>query len=394
MQSYLFILLMSLVYTALQATPLPLTVHAESAILMNADTGAILYEKNAHTLRYPASTTKIAAAAYTISIAEKKLDTVVVAEQDAVASISEEAKKRSNYTVPAYWLVPGGTHMGIKRGEALSLRDLLFGLMVVSGNDAANVIAQHLGGTIPNYMVGLNEYIKKLGCKKTTFYNSHGLFHPKHQTTAYELAIMMKEALKSPLFREVVSTVRFKRPKTNKQESTTLVTSNRLMKKGKFFYAKAIGGKTGHLSAAGNTFVVAAKDGDRTLIAVLMKSGVRDEMFADAIKMFETAFNESKVNRVLLKNGPQKFSVDLPGGTQKLTTYLKNDVTMEYYPAEEPKIKCMLHWNVSSSPVEKDQVVGELRLQTEDGRVVKVVPLYAQERVSSSWFWSLRHLFG
>lgn len=376
------------------AKPLKISVRAESALLMNADTGAILYEKNSRTLRHPASITKIATALYAFRVASDKMDKKFVADHDAIASISDEARKRSNYTLPAYWLVPDGAHIGIKKGEELALRDLLFGMLVASGNDAANVIAQNIGGTIPNFMNGVNACVKELGCTQTTFYNPHGLFHPKHQTTAYDMALIMREALKIPTFREIIATVRYKRPKTNKQESTTLVQTNRLIKKGKYYYAKALGGKTGRLSVAGNTLVVAAKDQDRTLIAVLLKSEDRGDIFTDAIKMFEAAFNESKVQRVLLKAGPQKFTTDLPGSTSSLTTYLQSDVTIEYYPAEEPQLKCMLYWDELSLPITKDQRVGELRLQTPEGRVVKVVPLFAQEDVSSIWFWSIRRLFG
>ncbi len=151
LRASLTVLLYTTIHLLLQS-PFSLSVHAESAILINADTGTILFEKKARTLHYPASITKVATALYALLQAKDQLDTIITADQDAIASITEEAQRRSHYTVPAHWLIPGGTHMGIKRGEQLSMRTLLYGMMIVSANDAANVIAQHIGGTIPNFV--------------------------------------------------------------------------------------------------------------------------------------------------------------------------------------------------------------------------------------------------
>jgi D-alanyl-D-alanine carboxypeptidase (penicillin-binding protein 5/6) len=125
-------------------------------------------------------------------------------------------------------------------------------------------------------MTQLNDYVKRLGCTSTTFYNPHGLHHPKQQTTAYDLAVITQDALKNPVFREMVATVRYTRPKTNKQEPSTLVQTNRLLRTGPFYYPKAIGVKTGYYSLAGNNLVAAAKDGERTLIAVVLKANERN----------------------------------------------------------------------------------------------------------------------
>lgn len=376
------------------AEPLMLTVNSESAILINADTGAVLYEKKADVLRYPASVTKLATATYALKQTGDQLNTMIVADQDSIGSVTEEAKRRSNYTLPAYWLVPGASHIGIKKGEELSLRVLMYGLMLASGDDAANVIAQHVSGTVPNFMTDLNAYLKELGCQNTVFYNPHGLHHPKHQTTARDMAIVMREALKNPTLCEIMGTVQYKRPKTNKQESTIMVQTNRLLRKGKFYYDKAIGGKTGYYSQAGHNLAVAAKDGDRTLIAVLLKCKERDEVFRDATALFESAFNQTKVQRILLKTGPQTFTCEVPGASDSLKTYIKEDVAISYYPAEEPHVKCLLSWDKINSPVEKDQRVGELRLQTADGQVLQTVPLFASEELSSTWLWSIKHVFG
>lgn len=377
-----------------KAQPLALNVKAEAAILMNADTGAILYEKNAHTLLYPASITKIATSIYSLHKKGDQLDTKITADQDAIGSVSEEVKRRANYSTPSYILVSGGSHIGIKKGEILSLRDLLFGMMIASGNDASNVIAQHVGGTIPQFMEEVNSYLKQIGCLSTTFQNPHGLHHPKHQTTAYDMAILTKEALKNPHFREIVSTVRYTRPKTNKQEASTLVQTNRLLRSGKLYYPKAIGVKTGYHTPAQNTLVAAAKDGDRTLIAVLLKAEDRKEMFTDAVKIFEAAFSQPKIQRTLLKEGPQKFTLEIPGANQVLTTMLSENITLDYYPAEEVKIKCLLSWDKNlQMPILKDQRVGELVFQFDNGTVWRTVPLYSQVTVEATGWQKVKNFF-
>lgn len=377
----------------LKAEKLSVSIDAEAAILINAESGAILYEKNAHVPHYPASTTKIATAIYALKEKGDQLSSIVAADQEAIASISEEAKKRSNYKTPPHWVEQGSTHMGIKKGEEFTFKDLLSGVMIVSANDASNVVAQYVGGTIPNFMVGLNNYIKGLGCKETNFMNPHGLHHPKHQTTAYDMAIITREAMKNPLFREIVASVKFIRPKTNKQEPTVILQKNRLLRTGKYYYPKAIGVKVGYTSIARHTLVAAARQDDRELIAVLMKCDESGQTFSDAIKLFDAAFNQAKVQKIILKAGPQKFSYKLDGKELPLKTYLKENLTLEYYPAEEPAVKCYLQWLSLKLPIAKNQQVGEVLLKKADGTLVQKAPLYAEEEVQETWMEWIKNFF-
>lgn len=378
----------------LMAEKLALTVNAEAAILMNAETGVILFEKEAHKPLYPASITKIVTAIYALQKVSDQLDVIIAADQDCIGTVTEEALRRSNYTLPAYLLIPDGSHIGIKKGEQLSLKDLFYGMLLASGDDAANVIAKYVGGTIPKFVEDMNAYIQQLGCQETTFYNPHGLHHPKQVTTAYDMAIITREALKNPLFREMVSAVRYMRPKTNKQEPTPLIQSNRLLRTGPYYYPKAIGVKTGNYSLAGNTFVAAAKDGDRTLIVVLLKAPTRKDIFIEAKKMFDAAFSQPRVQRLLLRGGPQKYTLNLSGAKNPIQTFITEDVTLEYYPAEAPKIKCLLYWDQTlRCPIAKHQQVGELVVQQENGQEIRKVPLFAQEEVKAKWFFSLKNKF-
>lgn len=377
----------------LYAEKLSVQIDSGAAILMNAKSGAILFEKNSHESGFPASITKIATTIYALKEKHAHLSTLIAAEQEAIASISVEAKKRSNYTTPSFWIEQASTHMGIKKGEEFTLKDLLGGVMIVSANDAANVVAQYVGGTIPNFMVGLNDYIKSLGCKNTHFTNPHGLHHPKHVTTPYDMAIITREAMKNVLFRELASATKFIRPKTNKQSSTVFLQKNRLLRKGKYYYSKAIGVKIGYTSKAHHTIVAAAKDGDRELIAVLMKCDESGKVFQDAITLFDAAFNQAKVQKVVIKKGIQKFTYQPKDTEISLKTFTKEDLFLNFYPAEEPEVKCYLQWLALKLPIEKNQLVGEIQLKTPEGNLIQKVSLYAQEAAEETWMqWIKKNL--
>ena len=282
--------------------------------------------------------------------------------------------------------------MGIKKGEELTLKDLLFGVIVVSANDASNVVAQYVGGTIPNFVVEMNNYIRSLGCKETNFTNPHGLHHPKHQTTPYDMAIIAREAMKNQTFREIAASVKFIRPKTNKQEPVVILQKNRLLRTGRHYYPRAIGIKIGYTSLARHTIVAAAKEGDRELIAVLMKCNDSGQMYRDVINLFDAAFNQARMKKIVLKTGPQKFTCKIEGAEGSLKTYIKENLAFEYYPAEEPAVKCYLQWQTLKLPIVKDQQVGELHLKTAQGTLIQKIPLYAEEAVDGTWIQWIKNI--
>lgn len=370
----------------LPAKSLSVSVNAESAILINAKTGDILYEKNIHEPQFPASITKIASALFALTLKGDKLEEEVTAEQEALASMPESAIRRSNFTLPSHYVEQGSSHIGIKKGEILKFRDLFYGMLLVSGNDASNVIAQYSAGSIPKFIEEMNKYLKTIGCKNTNFCNPHGLHNPKHRTTAYDMALIAKEALKQPFFAEVVKTVRFTRPKTNKQEASTLVQFNKLLRTGRYQYSKATGIKTGYTSFALNTFVGAASNGERSLIVVLLKSKERSDIFTDSIKLFEAAFNEGKVTRKLITAGHQTFALTHESATKPIQTYASNDFTLEYYPSEEPEVKSYLKWDNVKLPVKKGTKVGELIISNLTAKTNDKVALFAEEDVDAGWF--------
>lgn len=375
------------------ATPLPLSVAAEAAIVMNADTGVILYAKNIHKAMVPASTTKVATLLYSLKRLND-LDEAITVDNEAVISVSAAAKKKSNWTMPPYWQEPDGTHMGLKTGEVLAVRDLLHGMMLVSGNDAANQLAIHIDQTVPTFMGKLNLYLKEIGCQNTQFWNPSGIYYPKHQTTAYDLAIIAQEALKDPLFTEIAGRVQYLRPKTNKNEAVTLLNTNKLLRKGPLYYDKLLWGKTGRLNISGNCYVAAARHEGRTLIIVLMKTEDRTEMFNDAITAFKMAFGQSKVEKTLLNKGVQKFTLNVEGYSEPVAAALPQELKIAYYPAEEPSIKCLLSWDRVDLPLEKDQKIGTVQIVDAQKNVIKEMDVVANEAVAPTWGYSFKRFFG
>ncbi len=212
--------------------------------------------------------------------------------------------------------------MGIKAGETLPFRALIYGLMLTSGNDAANVISQYVSGSISTFMEELNRFVREKGCLQTVLYTPHGLHHPEHKTTAYDLGILACEALKNPFFREVVMTTQYVRPQTNKHPESILSQHNALVKPGRFHYPKAIGIKTGYTLSSGYTLVSAAEDDQRKLIAVLLGCEKIEHRYKDAIALFEAGFNEKKVSRTLFSKGFDLFAYSMEGGKTPLQAYL------------------------------------------------------------------------
>ncbi|MDR3624025.1 MAG: D-alanyl-D-alanine carboxypeptidase [Chlamydiales bacterium] len=267
------------------------TVVSESAILIDADSGEILFQKNASKPCFPASLTKIATALYALKAKKIEQNTLIEASQNAIGTITPAAKRKNNYKFPSYWIETGSTHISICKGEKLSFKDLLYAVLMGSANDASNVLAEYVGdGSIDKFMKDLNLYLKKIGCKETCFLNPHGLHHPKHQTSARDLAIMARNAMKIPLFADIVCKKSYVCKETNEKPCRSLVQRNSLLREGSDYYKYAIGIKTGYTLDAGPTLVAAAKKDGRTLIAVVLLCKKRSNANQDVIKLFNAGF--------------------------------------------------------------------------------------------------------
>ncbi len=374
---------------SLCAEPLHVAVKSASAVLMNAETGKVLYEKNPHESRFPASTTKIATALFILAEKKPAWDRKLVASADSLRM--KTAKE--GLDCPPHWWDSDGTRVGYKVGELLSVESLLYGLMLASGNDSANILAEGLSGSTPLFMEEMNAYLQKIGCTETVFLNPHGCHHPDHVTTAYDLCLMTKEALLQPAFCELVSALSYMRPRTNKQGAAEIKQSNRLLLDGPFRYPKAIGIKTGWHSAGKNCLVAAAKHEGRTLIATILGSENRTDRYADAIRLFEAAFAQSLQMRRLF-GLEHVFARILPQAKTRLLAGLKQAITLSFFPAEEPLCRAFVSWNPPVLPIAKGQVVGEVQIVDERGRVIAREDLVAKEEVKGTFFFRIKRLWG
>ncbi len=363
---------------------LDLNLEAESALVINVDTQAILYEKNANQILFPSSITKIATALFALKEVGDDLDVVLTADQDCVGSITAEMQKAMNFNHPAHWQVIGGTHMQIAKGDKLSLEELLYGMMLVSANDASNMIAKYVSGTIRQFMFDLNDYLEELGCENTHFLNPHGLHFPKHTTTARDMALITSEALKDPFFRTIIQT-----PKRG-----VLKNSNLLVREDSYhYYPYAIGVKTGFHSDAKHNLVSAAECDGRTLLVVLMRCPTESSKFEDARKIFQMAFAEKICDEVYLEKGQQQFKYKIEGIRKPLKTYLEESATLQYYPSEKPQVKGTVYWHPPALPILKGDVVANLILKDERGTILKEIPLQAYQKIAPLSFKKVRTFF-
>ncbi|MCH9632329.1 MAG: D-alanyl-D-alanine carboxypeptidase DacF [Chlamydiae bacterium] len=358
-------------------------LESEIALLMNMDTRRILYQKNADQITAPASITKVATALYTLNEVGDDVKVKVKADQDCIGSITAEMQKSMEYKHPPHWLVIGGTHMSIKKGEEPSLEELLYGLMLVSANDAANMIAKYVGGSISQFMADLNDYLESIGCSNTHFRNPHGLHLPKHYTTALDMGLITCEAMKHPLFRKIIATDKYSRPSLDKGKSATIFNSNLLVRPGqKYFYPYALGGKTGNHTEAKRSLVAVASHKGRNLVAVLIQSPTTSSSFEDARILFDTAFSEDEVEEVYLAQGQQPFSQYVAEGKKNLKTFLHEDLKLSYFPSEKPNVKGEIFWLDNNLPISKGDTVATLTLKDEDGMLLKEVSLQASHKIA------------
>ncbi len=352
---------------------------SEIAFLMDLNSRHVLYEKNADQVTAPASITKIATALYALKEIGDDFKIKIKADQDCVGSITDQMQKDMNYNHPPHWLVIGGTHMSIAKGEELSMEELLYGLMLVSANDSANVIAKYIGGSISQFMADLNDYLEEIGCEHTHFRNPHGLHFPNHQTTARDMALITAEAMKYPFFKKLISADRYVRPSSSKE----IYNFNLMIRPDqKHFYPYALGGKTGIHSKAKSSLVAVASHHGRDLVVVLMQCPEKTSTFEDAKALFEKAFSENQIEEVYLKKGPQPFKQFVTACNKKLYTYLESDVALSYFPSEKPKVKGEIYWHDPKLPIHKGDVVATLSLKDEQEHLLKEVQLLASHKLS------------
>lgn len=318
-------------YAAVSWQSIPNSVHAQAAICMDAETGAIVYGKNINETHFPASITKIMTALLVIENCD--LDETVTFSQSAVSNLERGA-------VTAF----------TSAGDQLSVRDCLYALLFRSANEVANALAEHVAGSVSAFADMMNARAQELGCTNTHFVNPNGLNNSEHYTTAYDMALIAQACMNNQTFLDIESVDSYQIGPTQNRPNGLRVTLGHKMKRSgtAFSDPRVVGGKTGFTSSAGNTLVTMAEDGGRKLVAVVLQDR-NPYHYEDTSAMFdlgfsafenvdaESVFDKTAVEQQLITDGvlPQgkgantletdrKLRVTLPKGASL------SDVTVSY----------------------------------------------------------------
>jgi len=227
-------------------------ISARSAVVIDGETGSILYGKNIHSRRDPVSTTKL----LTTLIAVERLDL------NQVVTISRKTADTTKYS--------GGSRVGLKAGENITVRDLLYGALLPSGNDAAEALAVAISGSDANFAVLMNEKAQELGCQDSSFSNPYGWKVPNHYSSAYDMALIARAALNNDTIETVCSTERYRMHATNKQPARTIYTSNSFVAGKVYTQSGVFAGKTGTWSYGNSSLVSACQRNGRVVYSVVL----------------------------------------------------------------------------------------------------------------------------
>lgn len=326
-------------------------VQAKAVALLEAGSGKVLCSKNAHTRLPMASTTKIMTAVIAL----------------------ENCPLRDMVTVTKEAYGTEGSSMYLKLGEKLSMEDMLYGLMLASGNDAAVAIALHVGGSVAGFAAMMNAKAADLGLTNTHFVTPNGLHDDAHYTTAYDLAVIAAYAMKNPTFRKLVGTERYQTQTGD--VIRTFSNKNRTLRQ----YEGGNGVKTGYTSDAGKCLCFAALRKDMQLVGVVLNSG---DMFGDAFSLLDYGFANYKMERIV-KSGDDVTYARLTGGTKNtLALCAAKDIMIPVARGEDRNVKSSVTLDSLRIPVQAGSECGMLSVM-ENGRVLGSTPLVAKETVES-----------
>jgi D-alanyl-D-alanine carboxypeptidase len=353
------ILLFSQIFTV---NCLALDVSAHSAYVIDGEEGIAVYEKNANEKMGMASTTKIMTCLVAIENCplEKK-----VAVSDKAIGVE-------------------GSSIYLQKGETLTMKHLLYALMLQSANDAATAIACEISGSIEGFAELMNKKAQELGLKNTHFTNPHGLYDENHYTTARDLALITKHALDNPTFREIVSTKKTVIPLNNDEGARALVNHNKLLR----IYDGAIGVKTGFTKKTGRCLVSAAQKDDTTIIAVTLNA---PDDWNDHKSMLDMGFD--KIQTVSLAcEGQYNCKVSVVGGQSDYVTLTNTEGLKYTYLKENANITSeIIHDRFIFAPVKQGEVIGHVVFYN-NGEEIGRIKLTAQNSVEKPV--SKKKLFG
>ena len=327
-------------------------ISAEAAILIDSKSEKVLYSKNETSKMYPASTTKILTAILTLE--NCNLNDIVTVPYDAISSIP------SGYSVAA-----------LQAGEQLPIEQLLELLLVHSANDAANVLAYHVSGSISEFANLMNKKVEELGLENTHFTNPSGAHDDNHYTTAHDLAIMMKYCMNNSDFRRLAGLKYCKIPATNKYDERVFNTTNELLthtNSSNYYYKYAIAGKTGYTSQAKNCLVSVSNKDDLELICVVLSAGLYTNnlsaKFIDSKTLFNYGYDNYTIRKLREKDAVAT-QIEFNKATKEtkyLDLLISDDITVLIPQSDlntdfSPEIE--VDDNLSL-PISKGQVVGKI----------------------------------
>lgn len=313
---------------------------AKAMVVMEKTSGRVLYEKDSEKRLPMASTTKIVSAIYVIENCD---------DLDRVVQITKES------------VGVEGTSIGLKLGEHLTIRELLYGLMLRSGNDSAVALAIAMSGSEKQFVEDVNLFLKEKNILNTRLANPHGLPDENHYTTAYDLAKITAYALSNPVFCEIVSTKEIDVSNELKTKTSRhLINKNKLLKN----YEFADGVKTGYTRKAGRCFVGSATKDGMSLVCVLLNC---NPMFEECEKLLKKGFNEYKLYKLVSKNDNLGKVAVSKSKTKSLDIYASKDF---YYPLKRSelskiKMKVNLEKNLSA-PVKNTQEIANIQISIEN----------------------------
>lgn len=289
------------------------TIYSEGAVLIDANTGTILYGKNENEKLYPASTTKILTAI--LAIENCQLTEELTASYNAIMSVPS-----------------GYSNAAIQPGETLSCQDLLDMFLIHSANEIGNIFAEHISGSIENFATLMNQKATELGCKNTHFTNPSGIHDTEHYSTAYDMALIARYCMQNETFRNTVSKSSCTVEATDKYEKRFFKNTNDLLDpSSKYYYEYAIGTKTGYTSQAKRCLIATSLKDDLELITVVLgaESTIPDRRYEDTINLFEYGYSNYKIQKIANKNSVIKeITVEnATKDTQNLSLLLKDDIT-------------------------------------------------------------------
>ena len=252
--------------------PSNLSVQAQGAILMDADTGTVLWGQNIHNEYFPASITKVMTGL--IVIEKCNLDEIVTFSHNAVFNVES-----------------GSSNAGINEGDKLTVRDCLYALLLKSANESANALAEHVAGSTEAFAEMMNARAKELGCTNTHFANPSGLNNPEHYTSPYDMALIARAAFRNPVFAEIDSTTYYKLPPNSiNKDGLSIYPGHKMIRKSTpFYYPGVIGGKTGYTTLAGNTLITCAEKKGLKLITIILK-GSTPQYWSDTKNLLDFGF--------------------------------------------------------------------------------------------------------